>query len=198
MDSLSFSSSMWCILCEKDGYRGIGLYLNFRSSPCVSSPYKCYRLKLLRVTFGFPSFLLVSYESGCSSSSKRLKGLNWSCCSLLKLIVRKSTTYSRSIRLFSSRIWKSPCFLTLDQIFLRKSEARERVLTYNPLLIMEFFSIDFKIIEDVLSRAESKEDIFDLFLNCCRLQNEISQFSLEASHPVLKNLAEKFKIAENS
>jgi len=32
---------------------------------------------------------------------------------------------------------------------------------------MEFFQIDFKVIEEVLSKAPSKETIFDLFLNCC-------------------------------
>lgn len=44
---------------------------------------------------------------------------------------------------------------------------------------MEFFSIDFPILEEVLSSADSKESILDLFLNCCRLQTEITQFKLD-------------------
>ena len=62
---------------------------------------------------------------------------------------------------------------------------------------MEVHKIDYILLENSLSQAESKEQVGELFLNWCRLSNEISQFRLDCSHSSIKNLATNFNIQNN-
>ena len=59
---------------------------------------------------------------------------------------------------------------------------------------MENHKIDYQLLETCLSQAESKEGVGELFLNWCRLSNELSLFKLDYSHPSLKQIAKNFQL----
>lgn len=55
----------------------------------------------------------------------------------------------------------------------------------------------YQLLETWLSHAESKESVGELFLNWCRLSNEVSLFKLDYTHPSINNIANSFAL-ENS
>ncbi|CAI2380051.1 unnamed protein product [Moneuplotes crassus] len=62
---------------------------------------------------------------------------------------------------------------------------------------MEVHKIDYPLLENCLSQAQSKEHVAELFLNCCRLSNEISQFRLDCSHSSIQDICTNFSLASN-
>ena len=62
---------------------------------------------------------------------------------------------------------------------------------------MEYFEVDYDTLGAALMNAESKEAVMELFINCCRLNNEISAFRLDDAHPSVKTVAEKFGLDTN-